>query len=385
MRKKIAVSILILLAASLMGACGMAAGSADLPPLPFADELQSALESGLGEYGGMGLSAAVIAPGYQTWTGVAGRSHAGAPITPEMVFDIGSTHKLYTAMIVLQLAEEGVLSLDDPIGEWLPSFPHVGSRITIRQLLNHTGGVFDMVRHPDYWPAMTSDVSRTWQPEEILTQFLNEPYFTKGTGWHYSTPGYILLRMIIEEATGDDLLSQYHTRIFDPLGLERTYLAPFEALPEATAHGWFDLEPDGAYDEINDGVHDFKSFNSSTGGAIYTTAEELAKWPQAVFREGRVVSEQSLAEAMIMQSTTPDEPIATGYGLGIVQFSPDIFVGMNLIGHSGNAAGYAAGCFYLPDYGVSLTILTNTHAGEPMPTAFHLLQILAENLEPLES
>ncbi len=372
-----------LAAALTLSACRTPA-EADLPPLPIGDDLQSALEAGLEIYGGMGLSVAVTAPGYRTWVGVAGESHSGTPITADMVFDAGSTHKMYTAMVILQLAEEGILSLDDPLDAWLPRFPHVDGNITIRELLNHTGGVFDMVRHPDYWPAMTADVGRIWQPQEILTKFLDEPYFAHGQGWHYATPGYILLRMIIEKATGENLLDQYQARLFNPLGLDSTYLVPFEELPEATAHGWFDLDLDGTYDEINDGIRDFSAFNSSTAGAIYVTAEDLVKWSQAVFRERRVVSDAMLEEAMMLHETTPEEPLAEGYGLGIAKFSEAFFNGVNLWGHSGNAAGYAAGCFYLPEYGASLAILTNTHDGEPMPTVFDLLSILTENLDPLQ-
>ena len=148
--------------------------------LPFARELQDALSSGLEQYGGMGVSAAVIVPGYQPWVGVSGVSHSGTPITPETVFDAGSTHKIFTAAAILQLAEEGMLDLDDPLHKWLPEYPYVDSTITIRQLLNHTGGVFDMVRHPEYWDAMTADISEIWEPEDILTHFLLEPYFPKG-------------------------------------------------------------------------------------------------------------------------------------------------------------------------------------------------------------
>jgi CubicO group peptidase (beta-lactamase class C family) len=165
------------------------------------------------------------------------------------------------------------------------------------------------------------------------------------------------------------------------LDLEESYLVAAEPLPDATAHGWFDLDSDGVYDEINDRSHNFKSFNSSTAGAIYVLAEDLVKWSQAVFQEGRVVSEESLAEAMMLQPTTPDEPLLGGYGLGVPEFSPEIFNGMIVVGHSGNAAG----CFYLPEYAASVAILTNTHAGEPMPTSFQRFQILADNLEPLDS
>ncbi|MEJ2487651.1 MAG: serine hydrolase, partial [Anaerolineales bacterium] len=246
-----------------------------LQELPIGDELQSILDTTLEQYdAGKGISAAIIAPGYQTWTGVSGISHGSTLITADTVFDAGSAHKNFTGAAVLILAEEGVLSLEDPINKWLPQFPHVDGEITVRQLLNHTGGVFDMVRHPDYWEAIISDTTHKWEREDILTNFLQEPYFPRGEGWHYSTPGYIVLRMIIEEATGKDLATIYHTYLWDSIPLEHTYLAIYEDLPADTAHGWFDLDRDGVYDELPSSI----SFNSSTGGAVFTTPKDLALW-----------------------------------------------------------------------------------------------------------
>ena len=81
------------------------------------------------------------------------------------------------------------------------------------------------------------------------------------------------------------------------------------------------------------------------------------------------------------QATTPDEPLTAGYGLGVVEFNPEIFNELKIWGHSGNAPGYAAACFYLPDYDVSVSMMVNTHAGEAMPTVFDLLAILTTNLD----
>jgi len=307
--------------------------------------------------------------------GVSGVSHGKTLITPETVFDAGSTHKNFTAAAILLLADEGVLSLDDPINKWLPDYPNVDGKITIRQLLNHTGGVFDMVRHPDYWDAIMTDTFHEWTREEILNNFLLEPYFPKGEGWHYSTPGYILLRMIIEEVTGKSLADIYHTYLWNDIPLENTYLATYEDLPENTAHGWFDLDADGDYDELPSSV----SFNTSTGGAIFTTPEDLALWAQALYHDKRVLSEELLNQMLTFGPTTPDEPLVAGYGLGTAKYSPELFNNMEIYGHSGNAAGYVAASLYLPEYGISLGIMLNTHDG-PMFVINDLLNIIVEYL-----
>jgi D-alanyl-D-alanine carboxypeptidase len=351
--------------------------SIDQPELPFAQELQGSLDHGLQQYGGMGISAAVIVPEYETWTGVSGLSHETVPITPETPFSAGSINKMYTAVTILQLAEEGLLSLDDPISKWLPAYPQVDSNITIRQLLNHTGGIFDTVRHPDYWAAMSADPDKVWLPEEIIENFLLESYFPKGTGWHYSTPGYILLRIIIQEITGSEVSAVYKDRLLTPLGLEHTYVTGLEEPPKNTAHGWFDLDADGTYDDLPS----FTAFDTGIGGAVYATPEDLAVWSHALFSEGRLLEENTFQQMLTFHSPTPDEPLVVGYGLGVVQFNPELFNGLEIWGHSGNAPGYAAACFYLPEYHVSVGMMVNTHAGEAMPTIIDLLNILTNHLE----
>lgn len=368
--------LLLFVLTIFLNACG---GSATdlLPELPIGEDLQTILDDTMAQFdAGKGISAAVIVPGYQPWVGVSGVSHSTTPITPETVFDAGSTHKNFTAAAVLLLAEEGYFSLDDPINNWLPDYPNIDGEITIRQLLNHTGGVFDMVRHPDYWEAINSDTTRMWEREEILHNFLLEPYFPKGESWHYSTPGYILLRMIIEEATGEDLSAIYHTYLWDDLPLDNTYLATYEDLPENTAHGWFDLDLDGAYDELPSSI----SFNSSTGGAVFTTAEDLAIWTNALYHEKSVMREDLLNQMLTFENTSPEEPLLIGYGLGVANYSPELFNGIEIYGHSGNAAGYVAASLYLPEYGVSLGIMFNTHDG-PMLLINDLLSTVIENLD----
>jgi D-alanyl-D-alanine carboxypeptidase len=234
-----------------------------------------------------------------------------------------------------------------------------------------------MVRHPDYWQAMLSDTAQVWVPEDIITNFLLEPYFPKGTDWHYSTPGYILLRLIIKEATGSELSTVYRERLLKPLELDHTVLAGEEQLPENTAHGWFDVDGDGEYDDLPD----FNSFNTGIGGAIYASASDLTRWSHALFSQRRLLNEASFEQMLTFHSPNPGEPLVSGYGLGVMRFSPELFNGQEIWGHGGNAPGYAAGCLYLAAYDVSIGIMVNTEAGESMVTLNDLLNILAEELQ----
>lgn len=343
--------------------------------LPFADELEAALENGLLQYGGKGISAAVIMPGYDPWIGVSGISHADTLITQDSLLSAGSITKNFIAVVVLQLSEEGIIDLDDPLHTWLPDYTYVDNTITIRQLLSHTGGIYNFVRHPDFWDAVFSDLDKIWDIDDVLASYLLEPYFPAGTGWHYSNSGYSLLRMIIQDATGSDISTEIRNRILDPMGLENTFYVLEESLPRSAAHGWFDLDGDGEYDDLSG--EPTAAFYSAAGGGIFITAEDLAIWTHALYHDHEVVSAQLLEQMLDFYPVDdPDEPLVAGYGLGVTLFSPDLFNGEEIWGHGGNAIGYAAGSLYLPEYGASIAVLVNTEHGESMPTINDIITII---------
>jgi D-alanyl-D-alanine carboxypeptidase len=116
----------------------------------------------------LGISAAVLVPGYRTWTGASGYSHRSVPIADDMLFEVGSVQKNFEAAMVLKLVEDDVLSFDDPISMYLPTYPNVNGEITIRQLLNHTSGVFNVFEHPDF-PWVGSDVDYSIEWKELAT------------------------------------------------------------------------------------------------------------------------------------------------------------------------------------------------------------------------
>jgi len=355
---------------------------ADDPPIAssptLAEDLQKALDEGIVKYGGKGISAAVIMPDGYVWKGVSGISHGSTKITSDMVFSAGSITKTFTAATIMLLAEEGKLSIDDSLHKWLPSFPNIDSTITIRQLLNHTSGIFNLTRHPTIWWEIFSDPGRIWDVEEFVRTFTLEPDFPKGTDWNYSNTGYLLLRMIIREASGSQISSEYRNRFFLPLGLAKSYLAIEENPFENVAHGWFDYSGDGTYDDLN--LISMNAFYSGIGGGVYCTAEELALWIKALLRDGVVVSQSSLNHMLDFHSPCPGEPMVSGYGLGILRFAPSLLNGVNAIGHGGDAPGYAAGSLYLPDYDVCIGIMDNTQDGNTMPVINDIITVIQNHL-----
>ena len=159
------------------------------------------------------------------------------------------------------------------------------------------------------------------------------------------------------------------------------FLAGEESLPKPIAHGWSDLDGDGSYDDLTSRGID--SFYSGIGGGVFATARDLAKWSQALFREGRVLPQDSFERMLDFHTPTPGEPLVAGYGLGVVRFSPELFNGLEMWGHGGNAPGYAAGMLFLPDYETTIVILDNTEHGKAMGIISPLLSVITDNLEKI--
>jgi uncharacterized protein (TIGR02145 family) len=348
------------------------------------EKLQQALDDALNTSNGKGVSAAVILPDGQTWTGGSGISYGTTAITPAMRFSAGSIAKLFTATTILQLVEEGKLSLNDSLSKWLPAYPNIDSTITIRQLLNHTSGLYDFVDNENYWNAIFSDPSRVWTPEEILLTFVRQPVFPKGTDWNYASTNYLLLRMIIQKITGSDISAVNHERFWTPLGLANSYTSMEGDLPTLIAHGWYDLNGDGTYDDFSSWPR--SAWASAPSGEVWSTAEDLAKWARALFHNKTVISQTSLDQMLAFHSPcTGEEIMCAGYGLGVVKFNPQIFNGVQAYGHGGNAIGYGAGCIYMPNYGVCIGLMDNTEEGEAIPMSIsNLVNVITNYLGKTE-
>ena len=346
------------------------------PPieLTLQEKLQKALDDGIKKYNGKGVSVAIIMPDGEVWSGVSGISSGGVPVTTDMLFSAGSITKMFTACTILQLVEEGKIGLDDSLHEWLPIFPNVDDDITIKQLLNHTSGIFDLAENSDLMQSIVNEPNRIFTMEEVVQNYTLEPYFSKGTNWHYSSTGYLLLRMIIKKITDAEISTQYRNRFFQPLGMNKSYTAPEEVI-ENFAQAWLDLDGDGKYDKLPY----LTSFYSTAGGGLFCTATDLVTWAHSLFQKRNVIS-ASLYDKMIdFHSPCTGESILEGYGLGVENFSAELFNNLNVWGHGGDALGYAAACCYLPDYNICFAIMDNTQVGESMFVINDLLSIILDD------
>jgi len=320
-------------------------------------KLQETLDREIQKSGARGVSAAVIFPDREIWTGVSGFSHDTVLMEPDMLFAIGSITKNVVAANILKLAEEGALSLDDPLSEWLPAYAHVDSAITIRQLLNHTSGIYMFWENQKIWDDLKEDRTKVWTPAEILS-YIQEPYFAPGEGWRYSNTNYLLLAMIIESASGSKLSSEFEKHFWQPLDIKNAYLSLEEDIPDHQAHVHGDnFNDDGSDIDLTflpRASHESITYGSS---GLFMSAEDLARWCHALF-EGEVLQAQSMDE-MLQLVDIGSGPKKRGYGLGVELFVKRLASGERAIGHSGANIGTTTYMVYLPEHHVSVAVMIN--------------------------
>ncbi|MES2765237.1 MAG: serine hydrolase [Bacteroidota bacterium] len=339
-----------------------------------ADQLQTTLEVQQAKYKLVGAAAAVIIPGKGTWKGETGSSAQGQKLSSNMLFGVGSVTKTYTAAVIHQLAEEGKLLLNDSLFTFLPAFENIDTTIQIRQLLNHTSGIFNYTNHPDWAPSVNSDLYKIWQPEEIAATFVNKPDFKKGAGWKYSNTNYLLLGMIIQNVTGNKVSAEIRERLLKPNQLFNTYFDIEEKVPQAQiAHNWTDITGDGVRDDATHIPREALNSMAWAAGTIMATPEDIALWAQHLFK-GNVLKPESLTEMLKFRSLSLGA--TTGWGLGVSRQSAN---GKIYYGHGGKTFGYAADMEYSPSDSVSVGVVINQDA-DAEPVALELLKTVKASL-----
>jgi D-alanyl-D-alanine carboxypeptidase len=334
------------------------------PPVDHATaaRLQRALEAARKAMVIPGIAATVILADGRTWTGVAGDAVAAthAKVTPETPFAIASVTKTFTAALILRLAEQGRLTIDDPLARWLPDYPNA-ARITLRMLLQHTSGLADFFQNPKLDAALNRAKGRAWTPSEVLP-FVAKPAFPPGRGWGYSNTNYVLLGLVAELAGGAPWADQVRQDFFVPLGLASTYVqgvaAP--AVPPAHANQMFvgyagKILPKDLSDGSTLAPFTAVATAAYAAGSIASTTEDLARWARALYG-GDVLAPASLAE-MLTFDPNIERYAALAYGLGVSRVKLDgRFVA---VGHTGALAGTRASIRWLPKQRVSVAVLFN--------------------------
>ena len=306
-----------------------------------------------------------------------GTTTLGATIPPraDTHFRIASNTKTMTAAVIVQLAQEGRLDLDDPVSKYVSGVPD-GDQITIADLLKMRSGLYNYTDAPEISASLDGDPTKVWTPDEVLTiAFKQPPYFPPGTAFHYDNTNYALLGLIAEEREhGKPLARVLQDRLFGPLGMNDTALpaSTSNTLPDPYSHGYMygsssfalvdqDYPPDiqaaarAGTLKPNDDTNQNPSYASAAGGVI-STAKDVVTWIQALVG-GKVFNADYQHRWLdSLQPEDPSKPHGQQYGYGItqLQFGPN-----PLYFHGGEMPGYNSFMGYDPVNRVTLVVWTN--------------------------
>ncbi|XUL88149.1 serine hydrolase domain-containing protein [Streptomyces galilaeus] len=289
---------------------------------------------------------ATVKDGGTTWSATAGVGNlrTGKPRSADDRYRVGSITKAFVSTVLLQLEAEGRLSLDDTVEKWLPGTVHGngndGTKVTVRQLLNHTSGIYNYTQDDDFGRAyFTKDGFfqhryDTKTPADLVAIAMShKPDFAPGTSWHYSNTNYVLAGMVIQKVTGHSYATEIRDRIINPLHLKATSLPGTKVtVPSPSSHAYSKLA-----EETTGPTYDVTKLNpsiASSAGEMISSSADLDRFYGALLG-GKLLPAKQLKE---MQTTVPagDSP-TTRYGLGISDIK--LPCGVHLWGHDGGIHG----------------------------------------------
>jgi D-alanyl-D-alanine carboxypeptidase len=321
-------------------------------PPPFPPETRAALqqivEQHLTEAGAPGALVGVWIPGRGTWVHAQGIGDVAtsAPIRVADTFRIGSIAKTFTATVLLQLVDEGRLQLDDRLEQYVFGVPN-GDRITIRQVLGMTAGIFSYTLDATFQAEYEANPLMPFSLQDLLAILRrNSPAFPPGESVQYSDTNYYLLGLIIEQLTGQPVGEATDRRILQPLRLTGTSYPTTPEMPEPYAHG-YNTEPGGTLRDVtrsNPAV-------AGAAGAMLSTLDDLRLWTEAL-APGMLLSSTIQRERLQWAVFPGGEALDYRYGLGIMAYD-------GFIGHSGGIAGYESMAFHLPEANATIVVLAN--------------------------
>jgi D-alanyl-D-alanine carboxypeptidase len=288
----------------------------------------------------------------------------GGPAVPVgALWPIGSNTKAFTSVILLQLEAEGKLSINDPVGKWLPQYP-AWRHITIRQLLDMTSRIPDYLYQPTFQAAFAAAPLRSFIAAQLVSYVAGLPLGTKA--WNYTNTGYILAQMIIKRVTHDSYADQLTRRIISPLRLRSTCLAPSTCPPSDASEmpaGYFFIAG-GPPSLMGKAMPPLALSYAQGAGAIVSSLSDMTAWDRDLYRGQLLPSrQQHELEALVSQSS--GKPIASttlgdpgGYGLGIFQATiPQIG---RVWYYEGQTFGARVLYFYFPHSGIIVALAANS-------------------------
>jgi carboxyl-terminal processing protease len=344
------VAAVLLCLAALVGGASFASAATRAPTLSASQqaELQATLDAQMAKYKVPGAIVGMWFPTKGTWvvgSGVGDKSTGAAPQTTDRV-RIGSLTKSFTATVVLQLVDEKKLALTDKLNKYAPWVPGA-KRITVRQLLNMTSGLYNFTDVAEFWEKFLADPAAIWTPRQLVDLAIANPaVFPPGQEYMYCNTNYVLLGMIIEKVTGRKVGGEITRRIIDRLGLKHSSFPVATALPAPYMHGYVPAE--GEPSDSGD-LKDLSIYSPTpfwTAGGMVSTLGDLRIWMKAIVT-GKLLSKRMHAAQLKFSA-----PNTASYGLGVMNAEGFAF------GHSGEVPGYNSSMYYIPAAkAISITLI----------------------------
>jgi len=345
----------VLLAMALLGpACG---GESEAP-VPIDGEtaarMERAVEEVLERDGIPGAIVGVWVSERGEWTaavGIADRG-TGQEMSVTDLMRIGGVTKSFTATLVLQLVDEGMLGLEDPLAGFCPWVQNA-REVSVRMLLNHTSGIVDDYRNPAFWDIASADPLYVWQPEELVKASMGRDIdAVPGEDFNYSNANYLLLGIIVEQVTGMKLAEAMGKYLFAPLGLSATVFPEGPEIAGPHAHSFISVGDNAGMYDMTSGIDPSITW---AAGAIVSNLEDMKVWARAL-ATGELLEEGTQDERLRWVEVPGMEGAGAGYryGLGILELG-------GFVGHNGEFSGFQASVFHLPSREASIVVMLNSN------------------------
>ncbi|WP_214868396.1 serine hydrolase [Agromyces sp. ISL-38] len=302
-----------------------------------------------------------------TWAKAYGAADLAAevPATTDMYQRVASVAKSFVGTALLQLADEGKVSLDDAIDDYVPNVPN-GSHITLRELVTMTSGLPNYSDNPAWWDAFESNPTATWAPQDLLAHAWRMPTsFAPGSDMEYSNTNFVLLGLVIERVTGMPLAEALQTRIIDPLHLDGTTYPSDATMPGPHLNG-YTLVPGPSQDTTWVDASEWHPSAAGASGAMISRADDLLTWGRVLATGQGVLSAPVQKERLAALGTT---------NLGLARFyGQAIMCTDQWIGHDGNISGYNTMLRYNSDTDTTIVVEATGLDGTGTPPRVYVIE-----------
>lgn len=316
--------------------------------------------------GVVGITMSVYHQQTGMWIGASGKADLfnNIDMQPCNISRVGSTVKMFTATTVLMLAEEGKLNLDDKISDYLQGDVidkiENADKATIRQLLQHSSGIYNYIQNLHFQTASLNDLIRAWYPNDLLSYAYNQnAYFQPSQDVLYSNTGYIMLGMLIEKIENKPFYAVFEEKLFVPLNLNATKFAASDVVPDGIVRGYIDLY--STLEVVESTYFSGWDYYTADGGLI-SNPYDMNVFFQALMN-AQIINTASLSQMLSWQTAIQQDPdfFPISYGLGIFKIETPLGIAYM---HSGDAIGYYANMIYFPDDKTTIVYAVNSNYGK---------------------